>query len=182
MKVVFKITQAQELIALAIANASRLNAIKLDEECNWDMVRCGSFFINETGFGARQQNLTIGEGTLTYEGGRTTLGAGELCALSIIEKIFGSIEAATGAVVEVTSTAPHLQWYETEQDGLQRADLDRIILVCNQNNTCAFHAAITLLREKYGKMLDMSHAKLSAQYNSVELKDFYKARKVLCNQ
>lgn len=130
MKLVFKLTIAQELVALAL-KAKNIQATK--EWLDVKITQQGDFIVPDFGYGVQSQSLEIINGTLIYEGKRTTLRDGFLDAYGVIVKIFGGREAATASLIRCESTAPHLEWWEKEEEGLAKAPLDRVARLAREN-------------------------------------------------
>lgn len=173
MKLKFRLNSAQAAIAYALAKSS-VECAQANAWGNDVVTMCGDFACIDTGYGVRQQNLFITDNSLTYEGGRTTLQSGSLAALDAIIRIFGSQKAATEAMVSCESSAPYLKWFETEEDGLPRATVERLCQIAGGKYTSAASSAVNELVKRLkalGWKPSMTERQMAANFSSKELKD-----------
>ena len=192
MKVTFRTTAAQQLMALAI-KAKVANEVADQAKShevnpgflNGKPVPCGNLaWVEDTGYGVRQQDLTLhDDGTITYEGGRTTLDTGCGHVLETIVDIFGSLDTATKQIISIETTIdyPNLKWYETEEVAVLKGivPFDRLLELAKRHHNCGYAARNKITSMLPYDYLNMSLAKRSASFTNKELNSFNRIEQVL---
>ena len=160
MKIVFKLTPGQELIAAAIARSAEL--APRDEGRYVDCGNVGGPVL-DTGFGVQQQLLNWNGHFLIWDGSRTTLNAGASEPLKKIFKIFGGLDQAASAILDLETTDHFgLAWHETTAQAVGRLGDSQLFELVKTAKPTTGYAAKEEARRRYPRLVEHAATKSQA--------------------
>jgi len=199
MKVVFNLSPAQSLVAIAIkAKKSALMRLEAGEGlgkhfpnllngelhsalgAEWEFKYDGNLAVVFNDGMAGKQTLELSEdnSSVTYEGGRTTLVDGMAGCILTLREIAGGDEKSL-KVISYETTDPSLSWWETTSMAIRRKSDEELAALSKQRKTWRFldqeldHEARRRIPTKLADLVSAGKTKLvSASFTPSEIRRY----------